>query len=80
MELLGQLLHTNLGQAGKSVAYNGTTWVVVANTSSNLLVSTNRPASTWTLVGSVLAIQGGGATADCRLQFVGILLIHVSLL
>lgn len=55
----------NLGQTAKSVAYNGTTWVVVANTAANLVVSTStNPASTWTLAGNVLAIQGGGAAAD----------------
>lgn len=54
----------NLGQAAKSVAFNGTTWVVVANTEANLVVSTStNPASTWTLAGNVLAIQGGSATA-----------------
>ena len=55
----------NLGQTAKSVAYNGTTWVVVANTAVNLVVSTStNPASTWTLAGNVLSIQGGGAAAD----------------
>lgn len=55
----------NLAQPAKSVAYNGTTWVVVANTSSNLVVSTStNPASTWTLAGNVLTIQGGGASPN----------------
>jgi len=55
----------NLAAVATSVAYNGTTWVVVANSASNLIASTSTsPASTWTLAGNVLAIQAGGATAN----------------
>lgn len=55
----------NLGTTPSGVAYNGTTWVVVGNSTSNLIVSTStNPTTTWTLVGNVLSIQGGGASAD----------------